>query len=68
MLTLFSVLIGIWRLSIALTLEGNMPMVKFNENSFVLVRILCLYETEIKMEMALMKGYWVVHTLKGKVV
>ena len=60
-------LIGIWRLSIALTLEGNMPMVKINENTFVLVRILWLYETEIKMKMALMKGYWVIYTLKGKV-
>lgn len=34
MLTLFSMLIGILRLSIALTLKGNMPMVKINQSFF----------------------------------
>ena len=55
--TLFSMLVGIWRLSIALTLEGDMSMVKINEKLFVSVRILWLYETERKTKRALWKGY-----------
>lgn len=55
--TLFSMPVGIWRLSIALTLEGDMSMVKINEKLFVSVRILWLYETERKTKRALWKGY-----------
>lgn len=53
--TLFSMLIGIWRLSIALTLEGDMSMVKIHENPFVFIRILWLYATERKSKRALWK-------------
>lgn len=55
--TLFSMPVGIWRLSIALTLEGDMSMAKINEKLFVSVRILWLYETERKTKRALWKGY-----------
>lgn len=49
-------LTGIWRLSKALTLEGDMSMVKINEKLFVSVRTLWWYGTERKVKRALWKG------------
>lgn len=59
-------LIDIWRLSKALTLEGDMSIVKINEKLFVSVRILWWYGTERKVKRALWKGHWATHMLKGK--
>ena len=49
-------LIGIWRLSKALPLEGDMSMAKINDKLFVSVRILWWYGTERKVKRALWKG------------